>query len=150
MIKLSVAAGFLMVIITVLTGCQTPTKCLLLAEQKNSLEDMRSAISMVTNGKFRTVSKNGREFITQYFAKKGQEENFNPLVTRDRLYAQFRILGDQRPYDIQILVFLERKTPNGYELYGEDVGREREIGEQLISNLKSLGKRNAIDDFRPF
>lgn len=122
----------------------------MLNEQKNSLEDIRSAISTTTGAKFKFVRKDGREFISQYFSRKGQEENFNPTMAKERLYAHFIIWGDRRPFDIQIRVFLERRTPSGYELYGEDVGREKDIAETLQNNLKSLGKRNAIDDFRPF
>jgi hypothetical protein len=133
-----------------LQGCQSAPEGFFLNEQKSSLEDIRSAINNTTGNKFKFVRKDGREFISQYFSKKSQDENFNPLTAKERLYAHFVIWGDRRPYDIQIRVFLERKTSTGYELYGEDLGREKGIGDTIQEHLRSLVKRNAIDDFRPF
>jgi hypothetical protein len=146
--KLSIA--FATLAATLIIGCQTTREGYYIEEQKSSIDDLRSAINNTTGNKYRFVRKDGREFISQYFSKKKQDESFNPLSSNERLYAHFIIWGDRRPYDIQVRVFIEKKAQSGYDLVGEDAAKEKEIADTIVEHLKSLGKRNAIDDFRPF
>ena len=70
---------------------------------------------------------------------------------RERLIARIVIMGDRRPYDILVQVYLERKVRGNWVEVGldEDLSRDfsREISRELIESREN---RNVIDDFRAF
>jgi len=132
----------------VLMGCNTVKVGASLEEKNYSLADIRAAIIGIS-GESREVSQNGREYYSQYFSRK-KEEKFNPLDSLERAYAHFLILGERRPYEIRVVVYIEKKTKRGYENLGEDRVWSKKILEELKTRLSSRDGRNIIDDFRSF
>lgn len=133
------------------SGCQSAPEGLMLYEQRNGLADLRNAVVAVIGNKMKFIRKDNREFLSIYYDKKGEAgEGFDPMKSKERRYTQVVIWGDRRPFDVQIRVFIERKTPNGYEVYGEDLGLEKKFGEKFQEKLRSLGSQGALDDMDPF
>ena len=70
---------------------------------------------------------------------------------RERVIARIVIMGDRRPYDILVQVYLERKVRGNWVEVGldEDLSRDfsRELSRELIESREN---RNVIDDFRAF
>lgn len=137
----------LMVLMSVLaSGCISGH---LITESQHSIAEIRNAILFIS-GTPRSVSENQREYTSAYFSRK-KDPRFDPLKARERLYAKFTILGDRRPYDIQVRVYVEERVDGGYD----DVGLDDELSDQVANELKlrlSRGReeRNAIDDMRVF
>lgn len=121
----------------------------ILRESPRSLDEIRAAINAIA-GSPREMSENRRTFYSNYFSRR-KEAFFDPTKSRERLYAKFTILGDRRPYDIQVEVHVEERSGNEYD----DVGVDEEFSEQIALELqrelsKSREDRNVIDDFRAF
>jgi hypothetical protein len=134
-----------------LVGCKSAPEGLMLYEQRSGLSDLRKAVVATIGNKMKYIRKDNREFISIYYDKKGEAgEGFDPQKTKERRYTQVVIWGDRRPFDVQIRVFVERRTPNGYEVYGEDLGLEKKFGDKFMEHLKSLGDKTAIDEMDPF
>lgn len=70
---------------------------------------------------------------------------------RERVIARIVIMGDRRPYDILVQVYLERKIRGSWVEVGLDEGLSeifsKEINRELIESREN---RNVIDDFRAF
>lgn len=73
-------------------------------------------------------------------------------MARERLYTHITVLGDRRPYDVQVEVLVESRNQEGaFELVGNDDSRAAVIADKLKKALnQSRDKRNVIDDFRSF
>lgn len=113
------------------------------------LTEIRTAI-LATMGEPRQVSSNEREYWSVYFARK-KTPGFDPVKSKERAYAKVTILGDRRPYDIQVQVFLEERVEGAYEEVGLDDSLSDQIAEEVKKALrKSRDHRNLIDDFRAF
>lgn len=100
----------------------------------------------------RTNSVNGREFYSKYYipSKKG---NMAAANSRNRYSAHFIILGDRRPYNIEISVIKEERDDDNSGYY--ETGHEERLAKELETSLRTrLTKRreelNIIDDFRAF
>lgn len=133
----------------ILSACQTSGTARLNGENL-SLNEIRTNINKVT-GEFRKISQNQRDFYSQYFSP-SDDPKFDPQRSASRFYAKFTIYGDRRPYDIEVVVIVEKKGSDGryYESH-----RDQEMADKLIQDLKinlnkSLENRNIIDDFRVF
>jgi hypothetical protein len=113
------------------------------------MREIRSAFVSVA-GEPRKESGNRRTFESEYFPR-NPDNNFKPAKARERLFGRFVILGDMRPFDIQVEVVIEVKTPDGYDEVGVDEALSHELANSLKKELiKSSEGRNVIDDFRPF
>lgn len=106
---------------------------------------------MAVIGEPRKVSQNGREIYSQYYGRDGKNIS-DPAAAKQRLSTQVIILGDRRPYDIQVMVLIEeRGQTRKFETVGQDDGRAAQIAENLRKRLnQSRENRNVIDDFRSF
>jgi hypothetical protein len=137
----------------VLTSCASTSRSevgVVLPENNFSLNDIRTAIQNVIGGKPRYISENFREIKSDYFSRK-REIDFHPLYSKERSYAHFIILGERRPYDIKIIVYVESRTKAGFEQIGIDQSFARKVGKELLDKLnQSRDNRNVIDDFRSF
>jgi hypothetical protein len=62
------------------------------------------------------------------------------------------ILGDRRPYDIQIEVVVEIRDKEGiYQVVERDDARAEKIAKDIQKALvQSRDNRNIIDDFKPY
>ena len=130
------------------SGC-TSTRGVVLKETPLGISETRRVITSVT-GIPRMISENGRELYSQYFDRKGRVDEF--LTARERLYSKVTILGERRPYSIEVLVIIQnKKADNKFLDVGHDLKRSEELAEKIRAALnESRDKRNIIDDFRPY
>jgi len=97
-------------------------------------------------------SRNGREFYTTQFIMTQDGEFEAAEGQRQVRRAIYRILGEQRPYTLEIEVLAQVRNSNGTYL---TVGKDERIARVLRRRLeKALHQRredrNVIDDFKPF
>lgn len=132
----------------VMTGCQTSG--IVLHETPLGISETRSAIAGVM-GQPRATSENGREMLSKYFDRKNQliDSKSNP---KERYYNHITILGDRRPYDIQVEVVQEIRDSDGnYQDVDHDDVRAEKLAAQIKKALvQSRDNRNLIDDFNPY
>lgn len=102
----------------------------------------------------RAVSPNGREFLSRHFIRKGGE--FKPADEAiERFFAQVLILGERRPYNLQILVTRERRVLKNDQFTYRVIGHDPRLAKELEKNIRLAlterrEDRNIIDDFRVF
>lgn len=120
-----------------------------ITDQNQSLMDIKKAITSVI-GEPRAVSENQRTLLSQYFSRK-PDPKFDPQKSKERLYAKVAILGDRRPYDVEVEVIVEEREGNSYVAIGNEMSEAKKLGKDIRSKL-NLGRedRNVIDDFRAF
>jgi hypothetical protein len=117
-----------------------------------SAEDMQKAIQDNIPVGIGAVTPNGRGFYSKVFTQDQQGKGSIPLVMR------FDILGDRRPYDMDVAVKkvspgihqVDSAFENGETFVGQDSLAKRivrKIGNQLALRRKD---KNLFDDFRPF
>lgn len=136
-----------MFLASVFTGCATTT--VTIEEENQSLGEIKRALIAIM-GDPRKTSENQREFTSQYFGRK-EDPKFDPNKVKERLYATFTILGDRRPYDIDITVYVEEKVGRSYQNVGTDPTVARSLAKELQARLnQSRDGRNIIDDFKVF
>ncbi len=126
---------------------------MMVADLDRSLVDLQRIAARSMPLGLRSTSPNGREYFSNYFQT--VDRKFKPADTeKERHYAQVLVLGDRRPYNIQILVHRERKSStavSGYEEIGLDLGLARAVRKRILSQLnKRREELNVIDDFRVF
>lgn len=99
----------------------------------------------------RKVSTNHREFYSNYFI--AVDRSFRPAEQMpQRSYAVIYVLGDMRPYTIEVVVIREKKGKGSQYVA---IGKDKRIATVIRTRLqKELSKRredrNMIDDFRAF
>lgn len=131
-----------------MTACTSGQKVTLEDQSQSINEIKKTIISMI--GKPRAISQNQRELYSNYFPRKGTSD-FNPTKSKERLTAVFIILGDRRPYNIDIQIVIEEKIEGEYEVVGYDNKIANDLKNELDTRLhQSLENRNIIDDFRAF
>ncbi len=118
-------------------------------EMPGSASDLRKAIVSVI-GDPQTTSPSGRELVSRFHDKSGSYEDVK--ITKERRFTRVSILGDRRPFDIQVEVIIERKSPEGeFEPYAVDDTLANDLADRIKKALhQSLEKRNILDDFRAF
>lgn len=132
----------------VLAGCQTTG--VLLRDTPLGVSETRKVIVSVV-GEVREVSENGRELFSKYYDRKG-----NPIqsmdMAKERYYSHLIVLGDRRPYDINVDVIVEARDQDGtWELVDHDDHKSAVLADKLKKALnQSRDSRNVIDDFRSF
>ena len=148
MIKNLFAATLLLTGLFLITGCRTGG--VILRETPLSISETRRIIVSIT-GEPRSLSQNGRELESKYFDKKNQPIEKMDMA-RERFYSHITVLGDRRPYDIQVEVLVEGRVENGqFELVDRDDGRAAILAEKIrVALNQSRDTRNVIDDFRSF
>ncbi len=73
-------------------------------------------------------------------------------MAKERYSTRVTILGDRRPYDIQVQVLIEdRDDEGGFELTDRDDDKAATLADKIKKALnQSRDTRNIIDDFRSF
>lgn len=132
----------------IFTACQTSG--VFLRETPLGISETRRSIASVI-GQPRLTSENGRELFSKYYDRKGNADD-QIKSARERLYTHVTILGDRRPYDIQIDVVVEVRDREGvYQVVEKDDTRAERIALDVQKALvQSRDNRNIIDDFRPY
>lgn len=142
-------AGFFYLSMTLLlSSCRTGG--VILRETPLNVSETRRVIVGVI-GEPRGVSRNGRELLSHYYDRKSKRIEKMDMA-KERLYTQVTVLGDRRPYDLQVEVFVERRNSYGeFEVLDRDDSRAAGIAEKIRQSLNlSRDTRNVIDDFRSF
>lgn len=131
-----------------LASCQTTG--VFLRETPLNVSETRKAIVSVI-GQPRITSENGRELFSNFYDRKGHSDE-EAKNLRERLFTHVTILGDRRPYDIQIEVVVEMRDKGGtYRKVENDDARAEKIAVDIQKALvQSRDNRNIIDDFRPY
>ena len=119
------------------------------------LAGLRTVISEILPGGQRAISPNGRELLSRHFVLDGKTGYKEAGDALNRYFAQILILGDRRPYDIEILVTQEKRVMKGQHYTFKVVGYDVRLAKELETKLRAeLTKRredlNIIDDFRVF
>lgn len=131
-----------------LTGCETTG--IFIKESPKTVTQIRQAVAQVM-GTPRFISENGRELISVYYDK-NQITHEPDQKVKDRYYTKVVILGERRPYDIQVDVIHERITPGlGFEIIDHNDSIATKIARKIKDRLdQSREDSNVIDDFRAF
>lgn len=148
----------LLIFTSFLAGC-----AILMNENKNALRmrevdasvsELRTIVAAVIPVGLRAVSTNGREIVSRHFVI--TKDRYKPAADAlERYFVQVTILGDRRPYDIEILVSHEKRVLREdrftYVIVDYDQDLAREIEHKIRAELtKRRDGRNVIDDFRVF
>ena len=121
----------------------------LIKEQNLSLGDIKKSVASVI-GDPRKVSENQRTYLSQYFSR-NPNPKFDPEKSFERAYAKVVVLGERRPYDVELEVVVEQKESSRYVEVGNDMLEAKKLGKILKTKLnQGREDRNVIDDFRAF
>lgn len=135
-------------------GCSTFQRSVALREVDRKLVSLQENVRSVLPIGLRATSPNGREYLSKYFVPYRDDYKEADTAPR-RWFAQIIVLGDRRPYDIEIYVKRERRViKRGTLTYVPD-GLDLRIASNLRTKLEeALTQRredtNIIDDFRAF
>lgn len=132
-----------------------------------SLVDIQKGISATVPKGIGKISENRRTFTSKYFdpesidADRTSERSED--VFRERAVVVTTILGDRRPYNVEIAVIIEEDTSGAemkknddfiegkFLVSGQDKGLAKYFRDRLANYLARLERnKNLIDDFRPF
>lgn len=128
-------------------GCQTGGS--VIREAPAGAAEIRRVLGIMF-GPVRSTARGGTEFIYGYHDKEMKlieapddaKERFIPVVT---------VIGDRRPYDVRIQVYVERRNRTFYERIGQNDFLAKEWAVKLRDMLhEGREKRNVIDDFKAF
>jgi hypothetical protein len=118
----------------------------------SSVQGIMKAFDRVTpGGGIRGKSQNGREFVSRYHPPTG-DVYATATTAKVRAYTKLTILGDRRPYVLQLHYIVEERDDSGnYRVVKRDKERANKILKDLHTFLVTRpDKDNFIDDFRPF
>ncbi|MCC6137421.1 MAG: hypothetical protein IT287_02225 [Bdellovibrionaceae bacterium] len=151
--KLPVFIFLLMSIVvsTTLTSCSSLSGSYVEKKGVNtSIQGLIKAFDRSTNG-LRGKSPNGRELVSRY-QKPGSSSFDNAGAEKVRAYSRLRILGDRRPYTLQVqYVIEERNSAEGYTTKGYDEAAARQVLKKVLEFLVNRPDReDFIDDFKAF
>jgi hypothetical protein len=120
-----------------------------ITDQNLSLGEVKRIVVSVI-GEPRSLSENQRTFYSRYFSRR-PDPNFDPERSKERLYAKVVVLGDRRPYDVEVEVIVEEREGKAYQEVGADEVESTKLGKDIRNRLnQGRNERNAIDDFRAF
>ncbi|HPI39709.1 MAG TPA: hypothetical protein PLJ21_02830 [Pseudobdellovibrionaceae bacterium] len=129
------------------TGCRSGAQ---LEEVNSSLKEIHKAIFVII-GKPREMSRDNKEVFSQYRDNKGNTIA-QPDKVRERVHTFVYILGDRRPFSIQVEVIHEMKNEIGqYTVVKKDEKAANLLSDKIKAELaKGRDGQSLIDDFRPF
>lgn len=102
----------------------------------------------------RSTSQNGRELLSQYFVLQ-KNKYIEAIESPIRYTAKFVLLGERRPYLVEIYVLKEVRTSSSGRVEYKVVDQDLRIAMRLKKELQALLAQrredlNIIDDFRVF
>jgi hypothetical protein len=133
-------------------GCQTPGYYIM--DQPHPASDLRKVINAVI-GKPRAVSQNGRELYSEYHDDQfstdlEKSRKLNPIM---RYYTAVYILGQRRPYEINVQVIAEQYEPETSVFVkmgnAEELSQKRALAIKKALNL-SPANTTGFDAEKPF
>lgn len=146
--------------VLLLSGCSTVK----LNELDYSLLDIQKGITKTAPKGILKVSANQRTFTSRYFDPDSFEASRETEKGgRERATVEAIILGDRRPYDVEIVVLIEEDSNDAavtkdddfieghWIRVGTDKGLAKYFRDRLANYLVRVERnKNLIDDFRPF
>lgn len=147
---------YLLVFLT-LTGCASmgiPKYARTIQQIDSPLIEIQKTVARTLPLGLATASANGREMYSKRFILvKGKFEEASDAA--DRYFATVTVLGDMRPYTLEIFVTRENRVLHNdgfsYAEVGHDLGLAHKLEKILREELaKRREDRNIIDDFRVF
>lgn len=120
-------------------------------EYSRSLDTLNKAVHSALNGAILKQSSNLRTYHSLYHVP-GKDINAGPQNRPERAQVIMTILGDRRPYQIQVRYRIEKRKGNGSYSYERSDQRLAEyylsrVNEYLASRPE---QRDMIDDFRAY
>lgn len=147
----------------ILSGCSTVS----LNNLDYPLLDIQRGVSNIVPKGVLKISPNGRMYTSKYFDPNTidteRSTEADEEIKRERAVVIATILGDRRPYDVDIRVDVDQdengtKTiknddfiEGSWSSIGSDKGLAEYFKQRLANYLARLERnKNIIDDFRPF
>jgi hypothetical protein len=139
---------------SLLGACSAAEK---VSDVNQPLTAINAAIEKELSMGIQGTSENRREFYSKPFlVKQSDEAQLDGF--RERGLAKVYVLGDRRPYIIEVEVYIERaKVPKKgsekdleYSFYRHDKGLAKKLLRNILNTLERRENKNFIDDFRPF
>lgn len=129
-----------------LAGCATVSN-----EYDAPLFRLQQSVAAASPYGVRWTSPNRREFKSGYFLQSGTKFREADALPQ-RMFAHWYILGDRRPYKVEVTVYMETKSGRGnYSSQGTSRESAKTLYEIFKRALdKRLDERNIIDDYKPF
>src|SRR5436309_11738079 len=90
-------------------GVSSPKYAVVIRNVDWPLQDLSALVAFELPTGLRTTSPNGREFYSKYFVLDGPKYKLAGDAV-DRFTATITVLGDSRPYDIEIYVTKEKRV----------------------------------------
>ena len=137
----------------VCSGCAsitTPRYAATIKDLDKPLIDIQRLIARTLPIGLNYASPNGREMHSKHFIMdKGVAKAVGEVA--DRYVATVTVLGDRRPYTLEIVVARENRKEGKYRIVGYDIGMARQLERRIQQELaKRREDLNVIDDFRVF
>jgi hypothetical protein len=149
LLKLTTLRAFFFYLFVVIlgAGCKSGAQ---LEEVNSSLKEIQRAAMQII-GKPRQMSSDSKEIMSQYRDSKGKTIT-NPEKVRERIYTAVYVLGDRRPFSIQVEVVHEMKNEIGQYVAIKKDDRSAEIISEKIKAELALSRegKSVLDDFKPF
>jgi hypothetical protein len=133
----------------------SPSYAIRINDLQFPLLELQSLVASTIPVGLRNTSENGREFYSKYFIVESPD-NYKPAAeATERYTATYIVLGDGRPYDIEISVSHEKRVLQGQNFDYVSTGYDKRLANELANKLryqltKRREDRNIIDDFRVF
>lgn len=143
---------YLSLMIFFASGCTSFQGAKKVSNLEASLSQIGRAISASFPGGIASQSENGRTFRSGYFDGE-LDPDFDPKEVRDRYVAQAVILGERRPYDVEMVVYKQSKKPKTSDFSPAKLSPEytNKVFKKFKEKLhQGMDGRNFIDDFRAF
>ena len=145
------------------SGCSSVT----LSNLDYPLLDIQRGVSNIIPKGVLKISPNGRTYTSKYFDPNTidaeRTTDADEGIKRERATVIATVLGDRRPYDVEIEVRVDQDEDAGklkknddyiegaWSSVGADKGLAKYFKERLANYLARLERnKNIIDDFRPF
>jgi hypothetical protein len=133
----------------ILTACATAT--ITLDDLDYSTVDIQKAASTVLAVGIQPTEGNERILESKHFrvpfSKRAERVQDDDVV---RGIARIDIIGDRRPYSLDITVTIEEKNGNVWTPAGRDKRLAKLVADQIQDYLVKHKDKNLIDHFRPF
>jgi len=142
---------YVLMIFLLLAGCSTLDGTFVQKKGVNaSVPTLIKAFDRATTG-LRGRSANGRDIVSRY-QKPGATTSDNAVNDAKRAYSRLIILGDRRPYTLQVQHIVEKRTSSGtYDVVQYDDRMARETLKRVLDFLVHRpDKEGFIDDFKAF
>jgi hypothetical protein len=118
-----------------------------------NIADIKSSLVSFFKGKISTKPSESRTLVSEPFRPRLLGGRVESLREDDevRVYSEITIVGNEKPYSLQVVVFAQEITKSGvWSDRGENVRLAKELSQALSEYLQKNRNKNFIDHFRAF